>query len=78
MKSNKSKTILMTAFEPSGDALGSMAAKGIKEIDSTINVVGLGGSLMESAGVNLLAHTTKEAAMGVGAITEIKRIKRAP
>nr|MBC8201241.1 hypothetical protein [Planctomycetota bacterium] len=70
------KTILMTAFEPSGDALGAMAAQGLKEIDSSIHIVGLGGSLMESAQVQLLAHTTKEAAMGVGAISEIKRIKR--
>ncbi len=66
----------MTAFEPSGDALGAMAMKGIKEIDNTISVVGLGGSLMESEGIELLAHTTKEAAMGVGAISEIKRVKR--
>jgi lipid-A-disaccharide synthase len=72
----KPKTILLTAFEPSGDALGAMATAGLKEIDSNIRVVGLGGSLMESAGVELLEHTTKEAAMGVGALAEIKRIKR--
>jgi len=73
---SKPKTILLTAFEPSGDALGAMATAGLKAIDPTIRVVGLGGTLMKSAGVELLAHTTKEAAMGVGAISEIKRIKR--
>ena len=76
MDNSKPKTILLTAFEPSGDALGAMAAAGLKEIDPNIRVVGLGGSLMKSAGVELLEHTTKEAAMGVGAISEIKRIKR--
>jgi len=66
----------MTAFEPSGDALGAMATNGLKDIKPGIRIVGLGGALMESAGVELLEHTTKEAAMGVGAISEIKRIKR--
>ena len=66
----------MTAFEPSGDALGAMAAHGLKGIDQKIRVVGLGGSLMETAGVELLDYTTKEAVMGVGAISEVRRIKR--
>ena len=76
MDSDKSKLILMTAFEPSGDALGAMAAHGLKGIDQKIRVVGLGGSLMETAGVELLDYTTKEAVMGVGAISEVRRIKR--
>ena len=76
MESSKPKLILMTAFEPSGDALGAMAMRGLKEIEPDIRVVGLGGSLMESAGVELLEHTTKEASMGVGAISEVKRVKR--
>ncbi len=76
MDSGKTKLILMTAFEPSGDALGAMATRGLKDIDSDINVVGLGGSRMESMGVELLEHTTKEAAMGVGAIFEVRRIKQ--
>lgn len=66
----------MTAFEPSGDALGAMAARGLKEIDSGITIVGLGGAQMESAGVELIERTTGDAAMGIGAISEIKRIKR--
>ena len=70
------KTILMTAFEPSGDALGAMATRGLIEMEPDIQVVGLGGTQMESAGVALLEHTTNEAAMGVGAVSEIKRIKR--
>lgn len=70
------KTIFLTAFEPSGDALGAMAARGLMNLDPQIRLVGLGGSQMESAGVQLLEHTTDEAAMGVGAISEIKRIKR--
>jgi len=76
MNSNRTKKILMTAFEPSGDALGAMAARGLREIDPSIQIVGLGGSLMENEKVQLLEHTTKEAAMGVGAISEIRRIKR--
>ncbi len=70
------KTILMTAFEPSGDALGEMAAQGLKEIDPEIQLFGLGGTQMQSQGVELLEHTTDEATMGVGAISEIQRISR--
>jgi lipid-A-disaccharide synthase len=76
MNSDKTKTILMTAFEPSGDALGAMATRGLKELEPNCRVVGLGGDLMASSGVELLEHTTKEAAMGVGAISEVKRVKR--
>ena len=66
----------MTAFEPSGDALGAMAARGLKELDSKIQLFGLGGSQMEREGVELLEHTTDKATMGIGAISEIRRIKR--
>ena len=76
MSTSDTKTILMTAFEPSGDALGAMAARGLQGIDPTIRIVGLGGSEMESAGVELLANTTGEAAMGLNALSEVVRIKK--
>ncbi|MBC8523579.1 hypothetical protein H8D29_06590 [PVC group bacterium] len=76
MNANNTKAILMTAFEPSGDALGAMAARGLKEEDSSVHIFGLGGHEMEAAGVELLAKTTHDAAMGLGAISEIKRIKK--
>ena len=76
MNANNTKTILMTAFEPSGDALGAMAARGLRDIESDVQLYGLGGSEMEAAGIKLLATTTHQAKMGVGAISEIKRIKR--
>ncbi len=76
MNSSNPKTILLTAFEPSGDALGAMAIRGLLEIDATCHIVGLGGELMESAGAELLERTTEDAAMGVGAVSEIARIKR--
>ena len=70
------KTILLTAFEPSGDALGAMAAEGLRKIDPSVQLFGLGGSEMERSGVELLERTTHEATMGLGAISEIFRIKR--
>ena len=70
------KTILMTAFEPSGDALGAMVARGLKQPSQQIQLAGLGGFEMESEGVELLEHTADEAAMGIGAISEVRRIKR--
>ena len=68
MRTNQQKTILLTAFEPSGDALGAMAARGLKNVDGSAQLFGLGGREMESAGVTLLAQTTQEAKMGLGAI----------
>ena len=69
-------TILFTAFEPSGDALAATAARGLTTMDGSIRLVGLGGREMVRAGVEMLAQTTHEAAMGIGAVSEIMRIKR--
>lgn len=76
MTDNNQKTILLTAFEPSGDTLGATAARGILELDSSVRLVGLGGREMKQAGVELLEETTNEAAMGLNAFAEILRIKR--
>ncbi|MBC8202217.1 MAG: hypothetical protein H8E91_00140 [Planctomycetes bacterium] len=75
MSSDTPKKILLTAFEPSGDSLGAMAAIGLKRLDQNVKIYGLGGAEMEQSGVTLLAKTTREAKMGLGAISEIKRIK---
>lgn len=76
MTETQQRTILFTAFEPSGDALAASAARGLSAIDSSICLVGLGGVEMEEAGVALLAQTTHEAVMGFGAVSEVMRIKR--
>ena len=76
MSASNTKTILMTAFEPSGDALGAMAASGLKEIVPDIRLFGVGGTQMESEGVKILEHTSDEATMGVGAVSQIRRISR--
>ncbi|MDP7008535.1 MAG: hypothetical protein QGI78_03085 [Phycisphaerales bacterium] len=74
MNSDTPKKILFTAFEPSGDSLASAATAGLLATDPTIELFGLGGTEMEDAGVELLASTTHEAKMGLGAISEIMRI----
>ncbi len=76
VKNSDNKTILMTAFEPSGDALGAMAARGVFARNDSVRIVGLGGKEMEEAGVELLAYTSDEAAMGLHALTEVMRVKR--
>ncbi len=76
MTEPKQTTVLFTAFEPSGDALASSAARGLGAIDPSIRLVGLGGGEMAGAGIDMLAQTTHEAAMGFGAVSEIMRIKR--
>jgi len=76
VKNSAKKTILMTAFEPSGDTLGGMAARGVFARDDSVRIVGLGGREMEEAGVELLGHTSDEAAMGLHALGEVMRVKR--
>ena len=53
-----------------------MAARGIFARDDSVRIVGLGGKEMEAVGVELLAHTSDEAAMGLHALGEVMRVKR--
>ena len=83
MAEGSARTMLITAFEPSGDALGARLVGAMREMSAAGDwrFVGLGGPKMEAAGVELLGETTGHAAMGVGlglvgeAKTLMRRVK---
>jgi lipid-A-disaccharide synthase len=57
-------TILLSAGEPSGDMHGAALARALRARWPDAQLYGLGGPLMQEAGVELLAHTDELAVMG--------------
>lgn len=57
-------TILLAAGEPSGDLHGAALARELRRRWPEAELYGLGGPLMQEAGVELLAHTDELAVMG--------------
>jgi lipid-A-disaccharide synthase len=62
--------ILMTAFEPSGDALGAVMAQELFKRRPGIKIVALGGPKMRAAGVEIIEETTGKAVMLLGAVSQ--------
>ena len=61
-------TIMIIAGEPSGDLQASRVATELKEIAPNLEIVGMGGDLMEEAGVELIYHIRDSAVMGIGEV----------
>ena len=70
------KRILITAFEPSGDALAAGVARQLLEREPTLQIYALGGNKLADAGAILLEHTTDHAAMGLSALKQFKTHKQ--
>ena len=71
------RTVLITAFEPSGDLLGARLAEALRDSRSgPWRCVGLGGPHMEAAGVELLERTTDHAGMLMGVTGEAQALMR--
>lgn len=60
--------IMIVAGEPSGDLHASRVATKIKELQPDADLFGMGGDLMETAGVELLYHIRDSAVMGIGEV----------
>lgn len=58
-------TIFIVATETSGDIHGGNLARQLKSIDPTLRLVGVGGSHMREAGVEILIDPTSHATVGV-------------
>ena len=61
-------TIMIVAGEPSGDLQASRVAAELKEIAPDLEILGMGGDLMEEAGVELIYHIRDSAVMGIGGV----------
>lgn len=70
------KRILITAFEPSGDALAAGVVREMLSRDPSLQIHALGGNKLQKAGATLLEHTTDHAAMGLSALKQYKTHKQ--
>ncbi|MAX25535.1 MAG: hypothetical protein CMJ19_13625 [Phycisphaeraceae bacterium] len=70
------KRILITAFEPSGDALAAGVVRELLTRDPSLQIHALGGNKLKDAGAQLLEHTTDHAAMGLSALKQFKTHKQ--
>ena len=62
------KLVVIIAGEPSGDLHASQVARRLKEKLPEIELAGMGGDLMGSAGVKLLFHIRDSAVMGISEV----------
>ncbi|MEM1208144.1 MAG: hypothetical protein AAGI54_02645 [Planctomycetota bacterium] len=76
MPDPSSPTILVTAYEPSGDALAAGVIAELRRRRPELAVVAMGGSRMAEAGARLIEHTTSRAAMLTDAVKEIGEHRR--
>ena len=75
--------VLFTAFEPSGDALAAPVIRALRKARPDWEIYAWGGPKMAEAGANMAGETSKDGAMGLGAIlkagevrSQVKAIKR--
>ncbi|MDG2029462.1 MAG: lipid-A-disaccharide synthase [Phycisphaerales bacterium] len=68
------KTILFTAFEPSGDAHAAGMISELRRRHPDIEVVAWGGPRMQEAGAVLMAHTAEDGVMGLGGLSRAKML----
>ena len=68
-------TVLFTAFEPSGDALAAAVITRLQSLRPDWSIHGWGGPRMAAAGAEVHEDTVSHAAMGLGAIAHLQRIR---
>ena len=71
-----SKTLLFTAFEPSGDRLAASVIRDLRSRHPEWSIHAWGGPGMAEAGAELHENTVDHAAMGLGALAHVRRVRR--
>ena len=69
-------SLLFTAFEPSGDTLASRVIERLLANHPELDIHAWGGPRMAEAGAHVHANTVEKAAMGLGALAHVQRIRR--
>ncbi|MDG2423611.1 MAG: hypothetical protein P8M22_06515 [Phycisphaerales bacterium] len=69
-------SLLFTAFEPSGDTLASRVIERLRSVCPELEIHAWGGPQMAQAGARLHANTVDKAAMGLGALAHVQRIRK--
>jgi lipid-A-disaccharide synthase len=75
-QTEKQPTILMTAFEPSGDDHASAVIRVLKRRYPDLRICGWGGRRMREAGAEIIELTGDDAVMGVPGLQKIRDHKR--
>ncbi len=63
-ENSQSKTIMILAGEPSGDLHGGNLCRRLKELDPEVRLFGMGGEMMEEAGVELVQRIGRTGVVG--------------
>lgn len=71
---SRKKTILFTAFEPSGDAHAAGVVRELASRHPEIEFVALGGPHIASTGIQILSETARDGAMGLGGLKRVRSL----
>ncbi len=73
MKSNKNqiKHVFISACEPSADAHCARLIEAVKQLDDSVEFIGVGGDKMEAAGCAIIENTVDKAAMMYNALGQV-------
>jgi lipid-A-disaccharide synthase len=78
MSAAERRPIMLSAGEASGDLHGATMCRAIRDLDPSIRLVGMGGSRMAAAGVEILVDPTAQAAVGTSeALNRVPALVRA-
>ena len=78
MTAAERRPIMLSAGEASGDLHGATMCRAIRDLDPAIRLVGMGGSRMAAAGVEILVDPTAQAAVGTSeALSRVPALARA-
>jgi len=76
MKLNKNNKIFILAGETSGDYIGSCIMKGVKQNNSNIKFLGVGGSFMENEGLSSLYNIKEFNVIGfLNTVVKLKKLR---
>ncbi|MFM8816292.1 MAG: hypothetical protein ACKOHI_00170 [Phycisphaerales bacterium] len=69
-------TVLVTAFEPSGDAHAAPLVRALRAQAPDVRVVGWGGPRMREAGCEMAGETARDGAMTLVGLRKILEVRR--
>lgn len=70
------RTVLFSAFEPSGDDRAAPIIAELVNRDPDRKIIAVGGQRMREAGAELIVDSTREAVMGLRAVAKFRELRR--
>lgn len=75
-RGSSARTILFTAFEPSGDAHAAPVIRSLLAQDPSLRIAAWGGPRMREAGAEMIGITAEDGAMGLAGLGKIALVRR--